>query len=54
VNVHRTTPYRVTHIECNPYHSICLDWFITLGGTATRRRLARFTFGLLTFMARWM
>jgi hypothetical protein len=27
---------------------------ITLAETATRRQYARFTFGLLTFMARWM
>jgi hypothetical protein len=26
------------HIECNPYHSIGLDWFITLAGTVRRRR----------------
>jgi hypothetical protein len=38
MNVHQTTPYRVTHIECTLYHSIGLDWFVIMAGVATRRR----------------
>jgi hypothetical protein len=37
MNVYRTH-IGLLHIECNPYHSIGLDYFVTLVGMATKRR----------------
>jgi hypothetical protein len=48
VNVYRPLHIGLLCIECNPYHSIGLDWFVTLAGMAMRDDRLGLPFGCST------